>query len=305
MLSSRARRSDRSGSALRSRRRRSTRSGIAGGGRRRRSASRGRACKARRPVPRSCPWALSAEEQQRILRARERTNWGPMRLSELERPAPLDERQGPQAPWRVAAPALPPGRRRPGALSGLSPARCCTSSFQRGEVPPARTLGHRPARHRPLARSGQDRRESASKTTTPACSTASCTAARTPPTSAPACDAPPPGGASRAADPSRPSSAITPSATPTATRCLKACSPSWAPATSAARPTAALQRQAGTTSGTPWTANGHTAKSGPTAPAATAPQHPFIRYHNRRRPHSAAGGRPPITRVQQVHEHDS
>ncbi len=31
----------------------------------------------------------------------------------------------------------------------------------------------------------------------------------------------------------------------------------------------------------------------------------FIRYYNRRRPHSAAGGRPPITRVHQVREQDS
>ena len=40
-------------------------------------------CRPRRPVPRSCPWALSAEDEQRILTARERTNWGPMRLTEL------------------------------------------------------------------------------------------------------------------------------------------------------------------------------------------------------------------------------
>jgi transposase InsO family protein len=38
---------------------------------------------ARRPVPGSCPWALSAEQEQKILRARERTNWGPMRLTYL------------------------------------------------------------------------------------------------------------------------------------------------------------------------------------------------------------------------------
>src|SRR3954451_15950596 len=38
---------------------------------------------ARRPVPKSCPRALSVEEQQRILTAREKTNWGPMRLREL------------------------------------------------------------------------------------------------------------------------------------------------------------------------------------------------------------------------------
>jgi transposase InsO family protein len=37
----------------------------------------------RRPVPRSCPWALSAEQERRILDARERTNWGPMRLAAL------------------------------------------------------------------------------------------------------------------------------------------------------------------------------------------------------------------------------
>jgi transposase len=31
----------------------------------------------------------------------------------------------------------------------------------------------------------------------------------------------------------------------------------------------------------------------------------FIRFYNRRRPHSAAGGRPPISRVQQVRGHDN
>jgi hypothetical protein len=35
----------------------------------------------RRPIPRSCPWALSAEQEQKILDARARTNWGPMRLA--------------------------------------------------------------------------------------------------------------------------------------------------------------------------------------------------------------------------------
>ena len=37
----------------------------------------------RRPVPRSCPWALGAEDERAILEARERTNWGPMRLTFL------------------------------------------------------------------------------------------------------------------------------------------------------------------------------------------------------------------------------
>jgi transposase InsO family protein len=41
-----------------------------------------RAClSTRRPVPGSCPWALSAEQEQAILDARTKTNWGPMRLT--------------------------------------------------------------------------------------------------------------------------------------------------------------------------------------------------------------------------------
>ncbi|MBA3263207.1 MAG: helix-turn-helix domain-containing protein [Thermoleophilaceae bacterium] len=33
--------------------------------------------------PRSCPWALSAEQEREILDARAKTNWGPMRLTFL------------------------------------------------------------------------------------------------------------------------------------------------------------------------------------------------------------------------------
>ena len=41
-----------------------------------------RAClRARPPVPKSCPWRLSAEAEQRILDARARTNYGPARLA--------------------------------------------------------------------------------------------------------------------------------------------------------------------------------------------------------------------------------
>jgi hypothetical protein len=40
-------------------------------------------CAPRRPVPRCCPWALSELDEQRILDARARTNWGPMRLAAL------------------------------------------------------------------------------------------------------------------------------------------------------------------------------------------------------------------------------
>jgi transcriptional regulator of acetoin/glycerol metabolism len=40
-------------------------------------------CAPRRPVPRSCPWVLSAAEEQVILDARARADWGPMRLAAL------------------------------------------------------------------------------------------------------------------------------------------------------------------------------------------------------------------------------
>src|SRR4051794_27440708 len=41
-----------------------------------------RSClRTRRPVPASCPWRLSAAEEQAIVPARAKTNWGPMRLT--------------------------------------------------------------------------------------------------------------------------------------------------------------------------------------------------------------------------------
>lgn len=43
-----------------------------------------RSClRARPPVPKSCPWRLSVEDEQRILDAREKTNYGPMQLQFL------------------------------------------------------------------------------------------------------------------------------------------------------------------------------------------------------------------------------
>ncbi|MGZ6791299.1 MAG: integrase core domain-containing protein [Mycobacteriaceae bacterium] len=43
-----------------------------------------RAClRTRPPVPRSCPWALSSEDERVILTAREKTNYGPMQLQFL------------------------------------------------------------------------------------------------------------------------------------------------------------------------------------------------------------------------------
>ena len=40
-------------------------------------------CAPRRPVPGSCPWKLDPEAERKILEARERTNWGEMRLQFL------------------------------------------------------------------------------------------------------------------------------------------------------------------------------------------------------------------------------
>jgi transposase InsO family protein len=43
----------------------------------------GECLRARRPVPNSCPWALSEQEERAILLARETSNWGAMRLTWL------------------------------------------------------------------------------------------------------------------------------------------------------------------------------------------------------------------------------
>jgi transposase InsO family protein len=52
------------------------------GGSRQERAS-GAWCAPRPPVPHSCPWSLSPEAERRILEARAKTNWGPMRLTAL------------------------------------------------------------------------------------------------------------------------------------------------------------------------------------------------------------------------------
>jgi transposase InsO family protein len=39
--------------------------------------------RARSTRPKSCPWALTADQERAILQAREKTNWGPMRLTWL------------------------------------------------------------------------------------------------------------------------------------------------------------------------------------------------------------------------------
>src|SRR5215210_7912618 len=44
---------------------------------------RGARLEPRRPVPKSCPWALSDADERRILQARATTNWGPTRLAAI------------------------------------------------------------------------------------------------------------------------------------------------------------------------------------------------------------------------------
>jgi transposase InsO family protein len=44
---------------------------------------RGRCLEPRRPIPKSCPWRLPAQVEQQIVEARRRTNYGPMRLTAL------------------------------------------------------------------------------------------------------------------------------------------------------------------------------------------------------------------------------
>ena len=88
-----------------------------------------RSClRARPPLPRSCPWALSAAAEQRILRARERTNLGPARLAGL-----VGYRRS--TIWKVLRRHGCSRRRRSAprqsdtaVMSGRSRGRCCTST---------------------------------------------------------------------------------------------------------------------------------------------------------------------------------
>src|SRR4051812_27206611 len=63
-----------------------------------------RAClRTRSSRPRSCPWALSSEDEQAILTARERTELRSDAAAVFDRPASLDDLEGPQAPRREPA----------------------------------------------------------------------------------------------------------------------------------------------------------------------------------------------------------
>ena len=112
----------------------------------------GACVEARRPVPRSCPWALSAEDEQRILAAREKTNGGPMRLAVLtgrhrSTNYKVLKRHGCSRRRRSPKPDRPTRRfewAQPGALLHIDAFRS-RSSTRRGTGPPV-IAPRRPAR---------------------------------------------------------------------------------------------------------------------------------------------------------------
>ena len=116
------------------------------------SARHDRSCLASRPpTPRSCPWALTDQEQQRILDARARTNLGPARLAGLvgRRRSTIWKvlaRHGVSRRRRSARPERPPRRyewAEPGALLHID-----TKQLARFERPGHFAHGDRSERHR-------------------------------------------------------------------------------------------------------------------------------------------------------------
>jgi len=227
--------------------------------------------RARPPVPRSCPWGLTGEQEEAILDARAKTNWGPMRLAFLtgrhrstiwkvlhrhgvSRQRRTEQRQtNRRYEWAEA-----------GALLHID-------AF---ELPKFAVAGHwatgeRAERHK-TRRAGKVKVigviddhsrlaycELHSAENANAVSITLQRAARW--------------FEDQAAGLSKPSCQTTPSATPATS--LPKLSTSSAHATSASRPThpAGTERSSG--SSEPSTANGPTAASGPTATRATAPCH--------------------------------
>lgn len=159
-----------------------------------------RSCLAtRRPVPRSCPWALSADQQQAILTAREKTNWGPIRLTYLTGRHRSTVWKGARPP----RPLAPAARLRAPELAPLRVGRGWRAVAHRrllgAQVRRARALGDwRSLQGRTPGRRGKTV-VSGSATTTPVSPTASCTQPRTPTTSRSRCDAPRPGFEHKAA----------------------------------------------------------------------------------------------------------
>ena len=114
-----------------------------------------RACRAclvaRRPVPGSCPWALSSEQERKILRAREKTNWGPMRLTYLTGSHRSTIWKGAFSQWLLAQTPLEPAPEHPPLRVGRGWSAAAHRCFPGPEVLSPGALGHRYA-----ARASQD-----------------------------------------------------------------------------------------------------------------------------------------------------
>jgi hypothetical protein len=160
-----------------------------------------RSClRARPPIPRSCPWRLDPDAEQRILDARARTNYGPARLAGL-----VGYRRS--TVWKVLARHGVSRRRRvprerssrryewaePGALLHMDTKRLVR--FDRPGI-------GRPVIARAVTAAQATSTHTASSMTTAAWPTSSCTAPTPATRPRSRCAAPPPGCASRA--PARP-----------------------------------------------------------------------------------------------------
>ena len=247
--------------------------------------------------PRSCPWGLSVEAEQAILAAREKTNWGPMQLQFLtgrhrstiwkvlkrhgvsrqrrsERPQTTRRYEWTEAGALLHIDAFElPKFDRPGHWA----------HGDRSE--PHKTRGAGKIKvigviddHTRLVYCEIHRAENAI--------TVSATLRRAAAWMREQGCGPVAGGDVRQRQ------VLRRPATSSATR-----SPSSAPATSSSRPAPRAGTGRSSGSSAPSIANGRTAASGPTARQRDRALSSFIRFYNRRRPHSACGGRPPITRV--------
>ena len=268
-----------------------------------------RAClRARPPVPQSCPWALSAEAEQRILRARARTNLGPAQVSGAGWVSPLDDLQGACNAMAARSGAARPKERftrryewsEPGALLHMDakqlPGFTEPGHWAHGD----RFLQAR----RPIGSRRPSSRTSSSMTTAawPTSRSTATTAATSPP---PSFSAPRAWMAEQGCRPVQAVMTDNALAYPRSTRLQAPPSSSSTPATSSSHPAPRAGTAKPSDSSAPSTRNGRTPASGPTSTRRNRALASFLRYYNRRRPHTSLGDRPPISRVHQDRGQDS
>ena len=243
-------------------------------------------CVPRRPVPRSCPWALSDAVEQQILRARERTNWGPMRLTVLcgrHRSTiwKVLHRHGVSRQRRSQRPQTT--RRYEWAEAGAL-LHIDAFSVQRFDRPGHWAHGDRSVRERGLGKSVVvgvlDDHSRLVYAELHAAETATAVSATL----------------RRGVDWMREHGCQAPQAVMSDN--AKAYTSHAFQAARRARPpnrTLLAHPRPGWAHSHQW----------PASTIRDRALRSYLRFYNRRRPHSAAGGRPPISRVQQLREHDS